>query len=56
MKYVRITISIPEKVLEEIDNYRAKLRPIPTRSEAIVKLIRIGLNAYLVATEEAAKL
>ena len=43
IKTKRIGINIPVKVLDELDKYR-ELNGIPTRTTAILELIRQGLK------------
>ena len=38
-------IVLPLALLADVDDYRRKLSPIPSQSEAIRQLIRLGLEA-----------
>ena len=44
-KHPRIIITVPENMLEKIDDYRYACR-IPTRSEAVRKLIKTALDDF----------
>jgi hypothetical protein len=37
------SVRLPEQLWEQIDDWRAEERPIPARSEAIRRLIELGL-------------
>ncbi|MGE0828037.1 MAG: hypothetical protein AB7O04_01635, partial [Hyphomonadaceae bacterium] len=41
----QIGVRMPEWLIEEIDQYRGQLKPIPTRPMAVISLIREGLDA-----------
>ena len=42
---VRKILTLPRDLLLAVDDYRRKLSPIPSQSEAIRQLIRLGLEA-----------
>ena len=42
---VRKIATFPPVLLEQIEEYRSTLRPIPSEAEAIRQLIRAGLEA-----------
>lgn len=44
MVKIKTSIAIKTSILLKIDEYRATLRPIPTKTEAIEKLILLGLE------------
>jgi metal-responsive CopG/Arc/MetJ family transcriptional regulator len=41
---VRKIMTLPADLLQEIEEYRTTLHPIPSQSEAIRRLIRLGLE------------
>jgi hypothetical protein len=48
---MKTSISIDEKTLRKIDDYRASSRPIPSLSKAIINLINRGLKTKEEITE-----
>ena len=43
---VRRTWTVPEKLLDELEAWRAAQRPIPTESQAVAELLRRALKAW----------
>jgi hypothetical protein len=48
---LKTSVSIDEKTLTQIDDYRASVRPIPSMSKAVIDLIKKGLSVQEGNTE-----
>lgn len=45
MKKIKKTINLPDDLMKEIEEYRAKQRPIPSWNQAAVDLMRQAIRA-----------
>lgn len=50
----RIGMRTDSEFVSEVDEWRGKQRPIPSRAEAIRLLVRLGLRVHAQAVENAA--